>query len=106
MFLTASSTEGLPISILEAFSACIPAAATAVGGIPEIVRDGETGFLLPENPAPEELAAAIRRFYELPPAEKAAMSARMYELAQGTFGFATQVGTAQVTGLAYLTADE
>ncbi|MCI9334645.1 MAG: DUF4975 domain-containing protein [Lachnospiraceae bacterium] len=38
--------------------------------------------------------------------EKAAMSARMYELAQGTFGFATQVGTAQVTGLAYLTADE
>ncbi len=85
LFLTASSTEGLPISILEAFSACIPAAATAVGGIPEIVRDGETGFLLPENPAPEELAAAIRRFYELPPAEKAAMSAAARALWEEAF---------------------
>ena len=85
LFLTASSTEGLPISILEAFSACIPAAATAVGGIPEIVRDGETGFLLPENPAPEELAAAIRRFYELPPAEKAAMSAAARALWEDAF---------------------
>lgn len=85
LFITTSSTEGLPISILEAFSACVPAVATAVGGIPEIVRDGETGYLLPENPTPEEAAAAIRRFYDLPPAEKESMGSAARTLWEESF---------------------
>jgi glycosyltransferase involved in cell wall biosynthesis len=44
---------------LEAFSAGTPVIAFASGGIPEVIRDGETGILV-EPPTPEALAAAIR----------------------------------------------
>lgn len=44
--------------ILEAFSAGVPVVAYAVGGIPEIVRDQDNGFLVPEC-TPEALAARI-----------------------------------------------
>ena len=40
----------------------IPAIGTQVGGIPDLVRDGETGFLLSQEAAPSEVAAAILRF--------------------------------------------
>lgn len=85
IFLTTSSTEGCPVSIMEAFSAGIPAIATAVGGIPELVRDGETGFLLPETPSIEEVAAAICRFYELSPSEKRAMGEHAHALWEEEF---------------------
>ena len=46
MLLMTSEMEGLPIVILEAFSEGKPVLAPAVGGIPEIVKDGSNGFLL------------------------------------------------------------
>jgi glycosyltransferase involved in cell wall biosynthesis len=42
-----SFTEGLPNVALEASAAGVPVVATAVGGTPEVVTDGETGFLVP-----------------------------------------------------------
>ena len=44
-FILPSYTEGVPISILEAESYGLPVLSTRVGGIPEIVGDGENGFL-------------------------------------------------------------
>ncbi|MCH2101410.1 MAG: glycosyltransferase [Planctomycetes bacterium] len=41
-----SYNEGLPGSVLEAMSAGLPCISTPVGGIPEAVRDGETGYLV------------------------------------------------------------
>ena len=38
--------EGMPMSILEAMSYAIPVVTTRVGGIPELVKDNETGFLI------------------------------------------------------------
>ncbi len=52
--------EGLGVSLLQAASAGVPIIASRVGGIPEAVRDGETGLLVaPGNPA--ALAAGIRQ---------------------------------------------
>lgn len=49
IFLLISHWEGFPRSILEAMQARLPVIATAVAGVPESVRDGETGLLVGEN---------------------------------------------------------
>ena len=54
-----SFTEGLPYVLLEAMSLGIPVLATAVGDIPAIVRDGETGFLVPPGDA-QAMAGRMR----------------------------------------------
>jgi glycosyltransferase involved in cell wall biosynthesis len=53
-----SLTEGLPNVVLEAFAYKTPVVATAVGGVPELVIDGETGWLVPPRD-PHALAQAI-----------------------------------------------
>jgi glycosyltransferase involved in cell wall biosynthesis len=53
-----SLTEGLPNVVLEAFAYKTPVVATAVGGVPELVKDGETGWLVPPRD-PRALAQAI-----------------------------------------------
>ncbi|PKL57170.1 MAG: hypothetical protein CVV35_01340 [Methanomicrobiales archaeon HGW-Methanomicrobiales-6] len=58
VFINVSSSEGIPVSIIEAQSCGIPVIATAVGGIPEIVSSN-VGILLSENPTPQEIADAI-----------------------------------------------
>lgn len=70
IFVNTSSSEGLPVSIMEACSFGIPAIATDVGGTGEIVRDGETGSLVRADITPEELAAKLRSAAELPDAER------------------------------------
>ncbi|HOE96507.1 MAG TPA: glycosyltransferase family 4 protein [Candidatus Sumerlaeota bacterium] len=54
--LTPISGESLGTSILEAFCMEKPAVATEVGGTGESVRNGETGFLIPEGPEEEKIA--------------------------------------------------
>ncbi len=44
--LVTSDTEGVPIVVLEAMRAGVPVVATRVGGLPEILREGETGMLV------------------------------------------------------------
>lgn len=49
LFLLASDSEGISVSILEAMSTGLPVVVTDVGGNREIVNDGETGYLVPLN---------------------------------------------------------
>ncbi len=46
IFILPSYNEGLPISILEAMSYSLPVISTPVGGIPEVIKEGENGFLI------------------------------------------------------------
>lgn len=56
-----SSWENFPHSVVESLAVGTPVLATAVGGVAEVVRDGENGLLVPPGD-PEALAAAISRF--------------------------------------------
>jgi len=53
-----SETEGLPVAIMEAFSAGIPVIATDVGGVSELVN-GKNGILLEKKPEANKLVNAI-----------------------------------------------
>lgn len=52
--------DGIPNVILEAMAARVPVVSTGVSGIPEVIRDGETGLLVPERD-PSAIATAVAR---------------------------------------------
>lgn len=65
IFVLPSHTEGLPRVVLEAQVTATPVVATRVGGVPEVITDGETGLLCdPHDPA--GLAATIQRLATAP----------------------------------------
>jgi glycosyltransferase involved in cell wall biosynthesis len=53
-----SLEENCPMAILEAMAAGVPVLASSVGGIPEVVKDGETGFLF-DPAAPKNVSEAV-----------------------------------------------
>jgi len=57
-FLYTSLYDGMPNVVLEAMSAGLPPIAPSIDGIPEVVRDGETGCLVPNLADPDELVSA------------------------------------------------
>lgn len=65
LFVLASHSEGLPLTVLEAMAARRAVVATRVGGVPELVVDGETGLLVPPH-HPQALADAIARLVSRP----------------------------------------
>jgi len=57
-----SAWENFPHTVVEALAVGCPVIATSVGGVPEVVRDGENGLLVAPNDA-AALAVAIERFF-------------------------------------------
>lgn len=60
LLVNVSTTEGLPVSMMEVISSSIPVVATDVGGVGEIIKDGYNGLLISPDFTDEELAAKIK----------------------------------------------
>ena len=79
-----SHTEGLPTIILEAMACGTPVLTTAVGAIPDVIVDGETGFVM-ENNSPECIAANVARVLCSPELEQIAENGRRFVEENFTF---------------------
>jgi glycosyltransferase involved in cell wall biosynthesis len=64
--VSSSKKEGMPVVVLEAMAAGVPAIATSVGGAPELIADGRNGYLV-EPRDPKKLASGFERALETPP---------------------------------------
>ncbi|MCL4500890.1 MAG: glycosyltransferase [Deltaproteobacteria bacterium] len=60
IFVLPSHSEGVSLALLEAMAAGLPVIVSRVGGLPEVVTDGENGLLIPPK-TPEALAQALER---------------------------------------------
>ena len=78
VFALSSKSEGLPLVVPEAMAAGLPIVATAVGGLPGVVDEGETGLLVPVDE--QALRAALARL-ERDRGRARAMGARAREVA-------------------------
>jgi N-acetyl sugar amidotransferase len=85
--VNSSDTEGVPVSLMEAAAAGIPAIAFDVGGIPAVLKDGHNGILI-KNKKSDSVSAlfeAITRFVTLSPDQRSQMSDFAISLWKSTF---------------------
>jgi glycosyltransferase involved in cell wall biosynthesis len=83
-YVLSSAWEGLPLVLLEASASCLPTVCTDVGGNREIVRDGETGYVVPPESS-AMLAQAMARVMDLSADERAGLGLRARAHVDATF---------------------
>lgn len=65
LLFSTSHYEGLPVSMMEALSSGIPIVGPKVGGITEIIKEGENGYLLSEKPNSDEVVETLLNYAQL-----------------------------------------
>ena len=83
VFALSSDSEGMPLTLLEAMAAGVPAAVTGVGGIPEVIENGTDGYLVP--PSSSELLARVISSLLSHPGEAREMGQRAREKVERFF---------------------
>jgi lipopolysaccharide/colanic/teichoic acid biosynthesis glycosyltransferase/glycosyltransferase involved in cell wall biosynthesis len=76
VLVVSSKNEGTPVSAIEAMASACPVVATRVGGLPDLIEDGETGRLVPSEDAPALAAAILRVLRDKEAAQQMARVAR------------------------------
>ncbi|RKD98059.1 glycosyltransferase family 4 protein [Halopiger aswanensis] len=89
LVLPSQPTEGLPTVILESFACGTPVYATPVSGIPDVVREDETGMRM-SNRNPRTIAARIEDFYSRDDRHKMSANGRQLAKSEYSFQAATQ----------------
>lgn len=84
-YVMSSAWEGMPMVLLEAAGGGVPIVSTAVGGNREVVRDEESGFLVPPRDA-DGLATAMLRLMDLPESRRRQMGERGREHVRANYG--------------------
>ena len=82
--LYTSESESFCLSILESMFFGCPSVATAVGGIPEVITDGETGLLVPFGDVPKLAQAVERLIKDVPLRQKLGLAAKEAALSRFT----------------------
>lgn len=75
LFVLPSYTEGLPVVLRETMACGTPILTTPVGGVPDLIKEGETGFILEDN-SPECIARNVIRALSHPDLDKITSCAR------------------------------
>jgi glycosyltransferase involved in cell wall biosynthesis len=83
-YVLSSAWEGLPLVLLEASASCLPIVCTDVGGNREIVRDGETGYVVPPESS-AMLAEAMARVMDLSADQRARLGHQARAHVDATF---------------------
>lgn len=91
IFALTSICEAASLTLLEAMASALPVVATAVGGTPEIVRDGLDGILVPRGDAHATASAFLRLLGD--PAAASAMGASARERVRSRYQLATTIET-------------
>jgi len=84
LVLPSQPTEGLPTTVLESLACGTPVYASPVSGVPDVVREGETGFLI-DSREPAALASGIERI--LSREDRGKISENGYELIRDEYSF-------------------
>lgn len=95
VFCLPSWWEAMPLTILEAMASCLPVVATDVGDVSRVVRDGDTGLLVPPR-SPQQLAAALETLLTDPELRRRMGAAGRAHVENG---FSSDVTTRKVSDL-------
>jgi len=63
IFINTNRIDNMPVAVVEACAMGLPVVATAVGGVPDLLKDGETGLLVPDDDD-KMMAEAIKRLLD------------------------------------------
>ena len=95
VYVQPSLSEGFGLALVEAMGCGLPVISTAVGGAPEIIDHGKTGWLLPQA-SPELIATSLREAWRLGPEKLREMGLRARKSVEGRFepvGYLAQIET-------------